>query len=271
MKLAFLTATMLPILVSGYQMGGFDMFGRPVMILRGGRRTGAGYCSPSEQQQEYYRRQQQLRNQDVEQAFKNLQNDLQPPSKEAIAKQKELVDRTFGFLSELNRDVAVSEEQVKKNEDAIRKQQKWVNKVIDFATDLNQDVFSTTKDESSQQQKVENGNESGFNDRMTPRSSIKDNDTAFQVELELPGVESSDIGIDVKEKKERKVLVVSGKRKDLGSDRADSFSKSFELPESVDTDKISAKLSNGILVIFAPKEVKKEKEQVKRIPVMPGN
>lgn len=243
------------------------MFGRPVTIVGGGRR---GSCSPSAaEQQEYFRRQQNLRNQDVEQAFQNLKNDLKPPTEEDIAKQREFVDRTFGFLSELNRDVSPSEEEATRNEENLRKQKKWANKIIDFASDLNQDIYSISKDESSQPATARNGEKTDDGNIMTPRSSIKNDDTLFQVQLELPGVESSDIVIDVKETKERKVLVISGQRKVIGSDSAAKFSKTFGLPETVDTDKIAANLNNGILVISAPKEVKEQDEQVKRIPVMP--
>merc|ERR1712224_1006286 len=45
------------------------------------------------------------------------------------------------------------------------------------------------------------------------------------------------------------------------------FSKTFSLDKTVDVDKITAALKNGVLTVSAPKDLKKLEENVRRIPV----
>merc|ERR1712025_270319 len=45
------------------------------------------------------------------------------------------------------------------------------------------------------------------------------------------------------------------------------FSKSFSLDKTVDVDKFTASLNNGVLVVSAPKDLEKLEENVRRIPI----
>merc|ERR1712125_70096 len=48
---------------------------------------------------------------------------------------------------------------------------------------------------------------------------------------------------------------------------ASKFSKAFSLNQTVDVDKFTATLKNGVLTVSAPKDLGKLEENVRRIPV----
>jgi HSP20 family protein len=104
-----------------------------------------------------------------------------------------------------------------------------------------------------------------------PRADVHENDNAFVVQLDLPGVEKD----NVKVKFEDDTLVVSGERKHESSvdeknfhrvERAyGSFTRSISIPKDVDSEKISASFKNGVLEITLPKadEVKAKEIEIK--------
>jgi HSP20 family protein len=75
----------------------------------------------------------------------------------------------------------------------------------------------------------------------------------------VPGLSAEDIKVDV----EKNVLTLSGERKIEKEETKDkyrrverqygSFTRSFTLPETVDTDHISADLKDGVLELRLPK------------------
>merc|ERR1711862_1060901 len=54
----------------------------------------------------------------------------------------------------------------------------------------------------------------------------------------------------------------------MGSQFTSKFSKTFSLDKTVDVDKMSAALKNGVLTVSAPKDLKKLEENIRRIPVV---
>ena len=88
---------------------------------------------------------------------------------------------------------------------------------------------------------------------------IREEADAFYVDAEVPGLKAEDIKVDV----EKNVLTLSGERKVEKEETKDkyrrierqygSFTRSFSLPENVDTDSISADLKNGVLELRLPK------------------
>lgn len=88
---------------------------------------------------------------------------------------------------------------------------------------------------------------------------IREEDDAFYVDAEVPGLSAEDIKVDV----EKNVLTLSGERKIEKEETKDkyrrverqygSFTRSFTLPETVDTDHISADLKDGVLELRLPK------------------
>ena len=95
-----------------------------------------------------------------------------------------------------------------------------------------------------------------------PRSDVSESEAGYEVELELPGLTTDDISVEIKED----VLEVSGEskradlvegEKSLRRERAfGKFRRTFEFPVSVDADKISAEFKNGILNLRIPKSEK---------------
>ena len=92
----------------------------------------------------------------------------------------------------------------------------------------------------------------------TPEVSVFENDKLYTVTLDIPGVEKKDVNIEV----EGSSLIVSGKRekaneKDMSlyysQTRYGNFSRTFNLPEEINVEKINAKYKNGTLVLTLPK------------------
>jgi HSP20 family protein len=96
---------------------------------------------------------------------------------------------------------------------------------------------------------------------FVPKVDIFEAESAFEIQLAVPGMEKQDFKIDLNEN----VLTISGERKFLNEKNElisletsyGTFSRSFSLPENVDSAKISAAYVNGILKITVPKDEKK--------------
>jgi HSP20 family protein len=108
---------------------------------------------------------------------------------------------------------------------------------------------------------------------FVPAFEVKETKDAYVFKADLPGVQEKDLDITLTGDR----LTISGKReseKEEGSDRFyayersfGSFSRSFTLPEGVDTEHCDAEMKDGVLALRLPKlpEV-----QPKRIPVGGG-
>lgn len=105
-----------------------------------------------------------------------------------------------------------------------------------------------------------------------PAANIKENENEFLIELAVPGKTKEDFKIDVNEK----LLSISSEQKESKEEKEEnftrrefsyqSFRRSFRLPETADTDAISAGYVDGILKINVPKKDAK-KLGVKTIPI----
>jgi HSP20 family protein len=106
------------------------------------------------------------------------------------------------------------------------------------------------------------------NSDFAPKVNITENDRRIRLEFELPGMDKGDINVTVKDG----LLTVSGERKVETKDEKENyvrseiytgqFSRSFTLPETVETDKISADYKNGILTLGLPKSEKAQPKQI---------
>ena len=105
-----------------------------------------------------------------------------------------------------------------------------------------------------------------------PRVDISEDDGKIVLRADLPGVNEKDVSVKV----EDNVLTLSGERKfEKETDEENfhrvertygTFTRSFSLPETVDTDKIKAKYDKGVLTISIPKvETKPKTERVIKI------
>lgn len=90
-----------------------------------------------------------------------------------------------------------------------------------------------------------------------PNVELEDSENSYLLSFDLPGVKREDIKIDI----HLKTLIVSGERKCETRDQAGRvsqrsgghFERRFILPETVQTERIEAKLQDGVLELLLPK------------------
>ena len=92
----------------------------------------------------------------------------------------------------------------------------------------------------------------------TPEVSIFENSKIYTVTLDIPGVEKKNVNIEI----EGSCLNIFGKREEnvkedmslyYSQTRYGNFSRTFNLPEEINVEKIDAKYKNGTLVLRLPK------------------
>jgi HSP20 family protein len=104
---------------------------------------------------------------------------------------------------------------------------------------------------------------------FTPRVDVIEKENQFLVHVALPGLKKEEINIDLA----KNVMTISGERKLKNENKEDKyhmvenfygkFSRSFTLPENVDSTKIDAQFEDGILNVSIPKaEVKQNNTKV---------
>lgn len=97
---------------------------------------------------------------------------------------------------------------------------------------------------------------------------VKDEGSEILVTTDLPGVEKSDVDIDVSES----MLTIYAKSSENNEEKEEgylrrertysSFSRTVTLPESVTTEGAKAKLENGVLTVTLPKLQIEEKKKI---------
>jgi HSP20 family protein len=102
----------------------------------------------------------------------------------------------------------------------------------------------------------------------SPRYELVDDEDKFKLSVDVPGVKKEDIDIQL----EDGFLTVKGHREAStdSSHFSSRFSQTFSLDRNVDVDQFTATLSNGVLTIAAPKDIKKLEESIRRIPIAAG-
>ena len=105
---------------------------------------------------------------------------------------------------------------------------------------------------------------------FVPPVDVRETAEAIEFKAELPGFEKDQIDIRV----DAGTLIISGERKFENNADTDDyhrieraygrFQRVFTLPSTVETDKITANLKNGVLSVSLPKS---EKAKPRQIPV----
>ncbi len=106
--------------------------------------------------------------------------------------------------------------------------------------------------------------------RAFPSVDVTETDDAVVVKAEVPGLEAKDVELTLV----GGVLTVRGEKKEEKEEkeknythrevRYGSFSRSIQLPASVDADNVKAECRKGVLTVTLPKT---EKEKAKKIAV----
>ena len=94
---------------------------------------------------------------------------------------------------------------------------------------------------------------------FTPAFDVSETDQAIVLEADLPGMTDQDVKVMIHEG----VLTVSGEKKFESETkeknyhrverRYGSFSRAFTLPETVNVEKVEARVKNGVLTVSLPK------------------
>jgi HSP20 family protein len=111
--------------------------------------------------------------------------------------------------------------------------------------------------------------EARFERIAMPRVDIMENDSEIVLKADMPGVDEKNLSVTI----EHGVLSLIGKvvsQPESGFEllraerRADVFRREFELSDSVDAARITARIRNGLLTLVLPKreEVKPRKIEV---------
>ena len=117
-------------------------------------------------------------------------------------------------------------------------------------SDLFNDLFGNASNEQMKQRKYE----------CAPSTNIIEKNDGFELHMAVPGVEKKDVKINM----EKNVLNITSEKEaekeDEGTKYArrefvyGTFCRSFTLPDTIDTEKISADFKNGILKVTLPKK-----------------
>ena len=107
---------------------------------------------------------------------------------------------------------------------------------------------------------------------FTPLADVEETDDAYVTEIELPGIGSDDLSVEVAGRR----LTVSGERKEkerVGILRRRTrtvgrFHYEVLLPGDVDEENVQASLEAGVLTVRIPKP---ESQRPRRIPVTQGS
>jgi HSP20 family protein len=112
-----------------------------------------------------------------------------------------------------------------------------------------------------------------------PAVDVMENEKGYEITADLPGMDEKNVEVKVTDG----VLTMKGERREEMEEKKKdyylrersygSFQRSFELPDSVDADKIEANFKKGVLSVKLPKKVEAQKPAKKiedRIGLNPG-
>ena len=99
-------------------------------------------------------------------------------------------------------------------------------------------------------------------DTTLPAVNVKEKEGGFEIEMSAPGLKKEDFNVELT----NSVLTISCEKKEEDETKDEdekytrrefsyqSFSRSFNLPDTVDYEKIDAKYEDGILTLSVPKK-----------------
>lgn len=107
-----------------------------------------------------------------------------------------------------------------------------------------------------------------------PAINTKETDDSFQVEVAVPGMKKEDFKIDL----DNNILTISSEKKEEKEEKDgkkitrrefsySSFQRSFQLPDNVKEEEISAEYTDGLLKLSIPKTESKKVENKKQIEI----
>jgi HSP20 family protein len=104
---------------------------------------------------------------------------------------------------------------------------------------------------------------------FSPAVDVYEDEHAVNLKIEVPGIDEKDLDIRV----ENNTLTVHGERKFEKEEKEEnfrrverqygSFTRSFSLPQTVDSENVSANYDKGMLKISLPKKAEAKPKQIK--------
>jgi HSP20 family protein len=104
---------------------------------------------------------------------------------------------------------------------------------------------------------------------FVPSAEMEETDDAIHLKLEVPGMESKDLNVEVTEES----IVIKGERKSESKSEAKGvlrsefhygkFERRIPLPAHIQTDKVRAECKNGMLTLTLPKVESEQRKAVK--------
>jgi HSP20 family protein len=97
-----------------------------------------------------------------------------------------------------------------------------------------------------------------------PAVDVVESEKSYEIAADLPGMDEKNIEVKVAEG----VLTIKGEKQEEKEEKKDyylqersfgSFQRRFDLPESVDSDKIEASFKKGVLTVTLPKKPEAQK------------
>jgi len=108
-----------------------------------------------------------------------------------------------------------------------------------------------------------------------PAIDVTETDKAYAITAELPGMDEKNVEVKVADD----ILTIKGEKQEEKEEKTKdyhlsersfgSFQRAFQVPSGVDTDKIDAKFSKGVLRVTLPKSTEAQKAE-KKITVKSG-
>jgi HSP20 family protein len=104
---------------------------------------------------------------------------------------------------------------------------------------------------------------------FSPAVDVYEDEHKVTLKIEVPGIDEKDIDVQV----ENNILTVHGERKIEKEEKEEnyrrverqygSFTRTFTLPQTVDTESVSATYDKGVLKIALPKKAEAKPKQIK--------
>ena len=111
-----------------------------------------------------------------------------------------------------------------------------------------------------------------YDNKFQPKFNISQNKASYFITADLPGIDKKNIDISISDD----MLTISAERKlngniddismEYNNIQYGSFEKSFYIPDDANTDKIDAKMDNGVLTLQI-KRAKEVLDNVKKISI----
>jgi HSP20 family protein len=112
------------------------------------------------------------------------------------------------------------------------------------------------------------GSEGAITSAWVPACDVFEDKDTLKIVMEVPGVAADDIKLQI----ENSTLSIRGEKRQVAEEKAErvhryersygSFERTFSLPSSVDTDRIEAEVTDGVLTVMLPKVEKARPRQI---------